>query len=369
MDEPTRQRFDEEMRAAGNPLAGSDPHSDDDGSSSDEETRAQQRLHAPALLQGMPAAEQVLGRQLLAETGNQAVEFQALLVRISRRPEARIPGYGLLERIQAVIRAAFTDDMRQVLFNQANEAVSCADRDALVFSQLEDLAEADRALSTGTDEKAAAELIALAVSQWRVERLREHVATQIGQWRHQGHVIDEVEIELYFRIALGTRLRLRNPPGEQAYPEYTEWVTPAMLDQAVERVLADQAQQLPGYMNEQPYWERFLDAAYPAQITALMGWRTEVGEYLEALASQGELPPDLTPQGRVHARQVLLASGRLAPDEVLSNTLRLNSDEYDIAYSALVQRVRNTRLALTRTLLRAHLKVHPEPQAGPSKRQ
>ncbi len=366
MDEPTRQRFDEEMRAAGNPLAGRDPHSDDETSSSDEETRAQQRLRAPALLQGMPAAEQACGRQLMADTSNQSLEFQALLVRISQRPEARIPGYGLLARIQAVIRAAFTDDMRQALFNQANEAVTCADRDALVFSQLEDLAEAGRALSRSADENAAAELIALAVSQWRVQRLREHVATQIGQWRHQGHVIDEVEIELYFRRALGTRLSLRNPPGEQAFPEYTEWVTPAMLELALERVLDDQAQLLPTYINEQPYWERYLDAAYPAQTSAILGWRNEVGEYLDALASNDQLPSELTAQGRYHAQQVLVASGRLAPDAELIRDLRLGSAEYRDAYAVLLQRVREARLALTQALLRMHAVQHSEPQAGPS---
>ncbi|MCY1249713.1 hypothetical protein D9M72_632730 [compost metagenome] len=91
-----------------------------------------------------------------------------------------------------------------------------------------------------------------------------------------------------------------------------------------------------------------------------------MGEYLDALASNDQLPSELTAQGRYHAQQVLVASGRLAPDAELIRDLRLGSAEYRDAYAVLLQRVREARLALTQALLRMHAVQHSEPQAGPS---
>ncbi|MNJ71995.1 hypothetical protein D3C77_686000 [compost metagenome] len=60
-------------------------------------------------------------------------------------------------------------------------------------------------------------------------------------------------------------------------------------------------------------------------------------------------------------RDILHLSGRLGLHEALPDMLSLNSSEYRAAYQALMKRVEQARMELTRTILR-------EPRPGPSSR-
>lgn len=168
----------------------------------------------------------------------------------------------------------------------ALEAVSCIDRDAVVFSQLENLLHADLALASVGDAAAEGELIDMAISHWRALRLREHVSANLPGWRRLGHQIDYSEIELHFRIALTTRLGLRDQPATQAFTGYTRWVTPAMLDEACEAVLRSQMSQLPDYLYGQAYWQRYLDFAASTQLEQVNRWRDRISEYLTPSATK-----------------------------------------------------------------------------------
>lgn len=365
LSETQRERFEAEMLAVGNDVYDDDAEYDSgsQGSSEDEgpQVRDQNALRdAPRLFEGMSSDDRAQAAQLLVPGESSIAEFFSLLLRVDVSAPARRPEANMRARIQALVRGAFTADLRQALHEQARQAISCVDRDAVVFSQMENLLHADQALAKADDAAAGGELIALATSHWRVHRLKEHVTANITTWRLAGHSIDYSEIELYFRIALATRLGLRDQPTSQVFTSYTSWVTQDMLDTAYSAVLAPQAELLPDYLNEQPYWQRFLDSAHADRIGAINQWRDRLGEYLDAVSGDDELPPQLSEMEREHLRQVLIGSGQLGRLDPLPQVLSLNSNQYRAAYESLARRVAQARLDLTHALL--------EPQPGPSSR-
>lgn len=364
---PMRERFEEDMTAVGNYLQDSDEssnsHSDSEGSSDVEPASVRHATalrDAPRLFEGMTDEDQARARQLLEDNGEWVVEFFALLLRQDQLYPKAQQKAAMRKRIQALIRGAFSQDLRRALYDLAREAVSCIDRDAVVFSQLENLLHADLALSSVDDAATEGELIDMAISHWRALRLREQVTASIPGWRRLGHTIDYSEIELYFRIALTQRLGLRDQPTEQAFTRYTGWVTQAMLDEACEAVLRSQLSQMPDYLYAQAYWQRYLDFAAAPQLVQVYRWRDRIAEYLDTV-SNDQLAPQLSEDEQARLRDILHQSGRLGLNEALPAVLSLNSSEYFAAYAALMKRVEQARMELTRTILR-------EPRPGPSSR-
>jgi hypothetical protein len=374
LPDTVRERFEEEMDCVGNRqvsfAVSDDEHSESDDampSDASEENESpdidtgRTLQQAPRLFEGMSSEDHAKALQLLVADDRAALEFFALLLKIDVSREAQRSEANIRGRIQALIRGAFDRDLRQALQEQARQAVSCVDRDALVFSQMENLLQAHHAMAKSSDATAAQELIAMATSHWRVHRLQEHVSRHIGGWQRAGHVIDYSEIELYFRIALATRLGLRDQPHTQVFTSYTHWVTADMLEAAYAAVVADQQALLPVYLDEQLYWQRYLDFAYAPRIEAINHWRNRLGEYLDAASTEEQLPPVLSELERTHLRQVLIDSGQLASLDDLPHTLRLNSDQYRQAYAALLRRVQRARRELTEAIL--------APRPGPSSRR
>lgn len=366
-----REAFEEDVIASGNHLEDSDESSEQlSGSDSDSDASNEVNLsaaqftaalqNAPGLFEGMSDDEQVQARQLLDDTGTSVREFFALLLRQDQLFPSGTQQAAMRLRLQALIRGAFSQSLRVELYEQARDAVSCVDRDAVVFSQMENLLEAYLALAKVDDSTAEDELVSMATSHWRALRLREHLSTQIRSWRQPGRRIDYSEIELYFRIALAKRLGLRNQPGEQVFTSYTLWVTQAMLDEACEAVLRSQAAQLPVYLYAQTYWQRHLDFLTTPHMTRINRWRARIGEYLDAVSS-GELPPALNPDEQDRLRDILHLSGQLGLHEPLPAVLQLDSGPYRAAYDALQQSVEQARMELTRSIVN-------EPRPGPSSR-
>lgn len=364
--QPLRQRFEDDMIARGNSLEDSDASSEADDSDASTDVEPASVRHAsalrdaPGLFEGMSEEDQACARQLLEESGSAVIEFFALLLRQDLLHPAPPRKAAMRTRIQALIRGAFNQSLRTQLYELAREAVSCIDRDALVFSQLENLLQADLALARVDDAAVEGELIDMAISHWRTLRLREHVSANIRNWRQLGHQIDYSEIELYFRIALTTRLGLRNQPNEQAFSGFTHWVTPTMLEDACTAVLQSQAAQLPDYLYAQAYWQRYLDTAAAPLLEQVERWKLRIGEYLDAVSNE-EQPPALSEDEQERLRDILHVSGRLGLHEPLPAQLQLNSNQYRAAYDALQKRVEQARRELTRTILR-------EPRPGPSSR-
>ncbi|WP_165392200.1 NEL-type E3 ubiquitin ligase domain-containing protein [Pseudomonas tructae] len=372
---PVRTRFLQERREAGIVIDWLDSTSDsDDHTSSDDSDEhvllpdANWQTDTAKLLTGMSATEQEQVSRLVNGTDPRRAEFFSLLLRIHYSRQARILGAAMLQRIQAVIRGALSTQLRDALYETAAEAVNCVDLDALVFSQLETLAEADRILQEHTDESATAALLDLGTSHWRAHRLDHYVTQNFETWQQQGHTVDDAEVELYFRIALAERLRLRNQPVVQVHTTSTRWITQAMLDDGEAAVLADQPNLLPAYLLDQPYWQRYLDYAYAPRVAVIYRWRDRIGEYLDAMGDTDVLPPTLNDTERQHLHRVLVDSGRLPPFFELPADLSFNDEQVRAAYGALLRLVNQAKLDLTRDILLSQAGQDNEPQPGPSRR-
>jgi hypothetical protein len=367
LPEAMRLRFEAEMEQVANYANESDASlasSLSESPSEDEAPRDRDNdtmRNAQALLEGMSDEDRALAAQLLDTEQASATEFFSLMLKIAKPGKDPLASAERRTRVQAMIRGAFDSGLRAVLYEESRRAISCEDRDAIVFSDMENLLEADKAQATVDEISAADELIALATSHWRIARLREYLTTQVKGWKDAGQRIDYSEIELYFRIALADRLALRDQPKEQKYVNLTKWVTPAMLDAACDAVRATQNERLPVYLNERRYWQLFLDNHQLPGIVAINRWRDRLGEYLDAAGSDGQLPPQLDASERERLRQLLIDSGRLLVNETLPVTLTLNSREYTNAYSALAAMVEAARLQLTKAMM--------EPRPGPSSRR
>ncbi|MBD8684601.1 NEL-type E3 ubiquitin ligase domain-containing protein [Pseudomonas sp. CFBP 13719] len=373
LPEPLRSRFEAEMRTVGNVYLEPEPSESMDSEWSPRSlisplspgesitARNEQTLRdAPRLFTGFPADQLQQANQLLDDTDPAAADFFRLLLRLDVSAQARLPGTNMRARIQVVIRGACNHrQLRAQLYEQAQDAVSCVDRDALIFSSMANLARVYALLEQTCDESAIPAVIAMARQDWREARVRDYVMLHIGRWGEQGHVIDDVEIVLYFCMALAERLDLSNPPLVQAFTSYTLWVTQSMLDAAGNYALERHDDAWIDYVNRQPYWQLFISTACNGQSQAIDRWQRHVAEALDASINEERQPPQLSESERQRLHEVLVNSGQLGPLAPLPERLRLSDTEqhgvssYNLAYAALLESVSQARLQLTRSILQA----------------
>jgi hypothetical protein len=360
--EEDRVRFRSELEAAGGDFLLAD-HSSASSAGSESSGSGSGGPLPPAalaaqLLVGLSPQDRQQADTLRADPA--AANFFAVLWRMHGRNRTR------LADIQAVLRAAFSDEVRRALFEVVDE-ITCVDRDALMFSQMQNLAEAARIMSGIPEDSTPHEMLGFAISQWRSARLQEYVAESTGAWRRQGFdVSDPVEVELYFRRHLAERLGLRHPPTEQAFSVYTRWVTPNMLEQAARSVIAEQQNLLELYLVRQAFWQRYLRFAHARQMSLIDTWRAQVGGYLDSLASEAELPGELPEFERLQLSRVLAQVRGVPVAEALPVGLRLNSVQYTRAYEVLATLVEQAMIELSTPLLSAYQQQSGEPRPGPS---
>ena len=360
--EQDRARFGSELEAAGGEFLLADHSSASSGGSESSGSSVGGHLApeviATQLYLGLSAQDREHAETLRANPA--AANFFAVLRRMHGRH--RTP----LSDIQAVLRAASSSDVRDALFAVVDE-ITCVDRDALMFSQMQNLAEAARIMSATPEDTTPDEMLGFAISQWRSARLQEYVAESTAAWRHQGFdVSDPVEVELYFRRHLTTRLGLRHAPTEQAFSVYTRWVTPGLPEQAAASVIADQQHLLERYLARQMFWQRYLRFAHAGQMSLIDTWRAQVGAYLDSLASEEELPGELPAFEQLQLSRVLAQVRGVPVAEALSVGLRLTSAQYTRAYEELASLVEQALIELTSPLLSAYQQHSSEPRPGPS---
>ncbi|WP_095162897.1 dermonecrotic toxin domain-containing protein [Pseudomonas sp. Irchel 3F5] len=253
--------------------------------------------------------------------------FQLHGSRPLRRLLARLLNNRQITEAQAVrmieAAAAEPEGVGEQLFSQADNAETCEDRDIVVFSDMQGLQEAHQALgqlAQAQGDEASRQLLALGISRWRLQRLRTYVAAQIRGWHADQdfrEFIDDVEVELYFRIHLADRLRLRNQPTAMEYDQTVSWVTNAMLAEAARVIREDQTGLLPEWMTNEVYWQAYLKRVYKARFAALSFQLAALFdpaiEFMDELKRLRGSQPDLTMalpavEGET-ARQLALAFG------------------------------------------------------------
>ncbi|MFJ2547607.1 dermonecrotic toxin domain-containing protein [Pseudomonas sp. NPDC087612] len=321
------------------------------------------------LLEGLSTQERSLAQELIDADSNGSRAFFALMNTILSRTPAD-EREEVTRQAHSIILRMFDETRREEFYRVALD-LGCIDSAVQRFSDLLGLAEADRVVAT-TSGDARPALIELGLSLWRVRSLRESVARRYRDWWAQrpnpDGQPDYAEIELYIRIALTARLRLRHQPRRQANAGMVTWMTRSMADEVETDVLTTQAQDFPVALSDQPFWQEHLVAQECAP------WSYEVESALQELAVGEGLPRTLGESARTRLEQLLTQARKVIAERdevpVSSGPLVLDNEDHRLqAFNLMPALIQLSRVEYTRQVVSEYFAQGvptQSPQPGPS---
>ncbi|UVJ45862.1 hypothetical protein NVV94_10120 [Pseudomonas sp. LS1212] len=166
--------------------------------------------------------------------------------------------------------AADSQGLRERLFALARGEETCADRAALLFSQLEvELRVYQLDLQDLPIERKRVPMAALARQLFRLDEVDIAARKFINRWRRAApdQEIDEIEVLLAFRVRLAARLGLPDQPTEALYLDLADQVTDQVLTETAEMIEhKEQTLALKQWMVAQDFWVEFLKSGYPLEF-------------------------------------------------------------------------------------------------------
>lgn len=230
-----------------------------------------QRLQRTALwerLSALPNSEGFFA--LLGELGNSA-DYQ----RARETLQAQV--WQMLETLDA------NAQIREDLFERANEPRTCADCVADRFSQLRIqvmVFEAQRAQGPQRER----ELLALGRRLFRLDRLEQFARADIAERVRAGRGVDEIEVSLAYRIRLTQQLELPGQPANMLFEQIAQ-VSEAQLQNALATVrAAENSPELARNLSQRDFWRRYVEERYTATFNAIRAEFAERGSQLDELA-------------------------------------------------------------------------------------
>ncbi|WP_166363063.1 NEL-type E3 ubiquitin ligase domain-containing protein [Pseudomonas akapageensis] len=258
--------------------------------------------------------------------------------------------------------AADSHDLRERLYALARGEETCADRAALVFSQLEvERRVYDLRLEALPIEEHNERMANLARQLFRLDEVDIAARRIINQWRRaaSGDNVDDIEVLLAFRIGLARSLELPDQPANALYLDLAEQVTPAMLDETAQLIRSrEQTTALPQWGVQQDFWIEFLKSRYAADFEkAAQPWHLGL-EYLDAcLETANVLPANVSQEGL----GVVAESLEMPLDSLYANgavqKVAINDDQYLRAIHALNHSQQRSERELIGRLTEQVLKV------------
>ncbi|QVM94550.1 hypothetical protein JYG36_15605 [Pseudomonas sp. SORT22] len=318
------------------------------------------------LFDGLSEQDRSLAQQLVDSNSNGSRAFFALMNTILSRTPADERDE-VTRQAHSIILRMFDEARREEFYRVALD-LGCIDSAVQRFSDLLGLAEADR-VAANTSGNARPELIDLGLSLWRLRSLRASVARRyLDWWGQRGGQPDYAEIELYIRIALTARLRLRHQPRRQVNASMVTWMSSSMVDEVETDVLTTQAQDFPVALSDQPFWQEHLVAQECAP------WSYEVESALQELAVGEGLPRTLGESARTRLEQLLTQARKVIAerDEVPVNSgpLVLDNEDHRLqAFNLMPAMIQLSRVEYTRQVVSEYFAQGvptQSPQPGPS---
>ncbi|MFJ4348538.1 NEL-type E3 ubiquitin ligase domain-containing protein [Pseudomonas sp. NPDC089401] len=226
-----------------------------------------------------------------------------LLGDLAQTRDFRLVPEHLTEQVWALLRAIDEDSaLRLRVFEQAAMAVTCVDSVAGRFSDLQLLMLTHQASHGGAGPERRDALLGLGRRLFRLDEVRRHALADVAQRLARlpppgaaGYVraralIDEIEIDLYYRVRLAEALELPVQPRHMQF-EAVANVTPAQLQQALQSVrAAEGTQALAENLSQRECWLNYLRAEHPQAFTAIeedfAARGSELDEQAQALPSE-----------------------------------------------------------------------------------
>jgi hypothetical protein len=248
--------------------------------------------HAARWLVGTPKAEiaelQTLWDKLAAEPGSE--DLFSVLGDLRGSKEFKNAYAHLKARVWMLLRAAAGDSaLRDELFELAGHPETCADGILVVFGTFEMRVLLHEAMLLSEQVGVERSLMDLARGLFRLESVDRISKRVIKERREKKIAVDEVEVELAYRIELADALQL---PGQPRYMNYarTAKVTDEDIQAAKDEVLeAETPAVLKRALAERDFWQNFLKRQYPERFDAV---RAPYFARIEALHKDGEVMQD-----------------------------------------------------------------------------
>ncbi|WP_224771034.1 NEL-type E3 ubiquitin ligase domain-containing protein [Pseudomonas sp. FEN] len=267
-----------------------------------------------------------LWHDLRREAGSE--EFFALLGRLGGSADYLKIRADLTRRVWEVLGEAAEDTtLRGELFDLAADPMTCVDSAARNFSHLEVRMLLARARNLATRTNEPTELLKLARGLFRLERIddiaRAHVkALQDSPEVSSSSAVDEVEVNLAYRVGLGRSLYLPGQPKEMFFRSIAN-VTEKQILEARTRVReAEDTPAMRSFIASRDFWIDYLKKKYPRNFARFNKPFHEQEEQL--LTNSPEMLSD-----RYARRLSVLMENRIAEEQTFLETLTQNElDEH-----------------------------------------
>ncbi|WP_433884509.1 NEL-type E3 ubiquitin ligase domain-containing protein [Pseudomonas vranovensis] len=186
--------------------------------------------------------------------------------------------------------ASKAPELRESLFELAASPITCGDSVTLNFATLEIRASVYIASHLATDQPLAQRLLSLGRRLFRQEQLDLLVAEQAQAPTNAAAVVDVVELNLAYRIALGEALDLPSKPQSMLFPALAP-LDEGEIASARQRIEGlEQTQALQRFIASRDFWLDYLKEHHKAQFDTLdLPYRNQLEAIMD---SQGELRDD-----------------------------------------------------------------------------
>lgn len=217
-------------------------------------------------------------------------DFFGLLGRLQSTSDYQQRPAALAQRVFSMLEATRAhDDLRQALFEQAAQTLTCQDSVTLSFSNLELRMLVWKACAeAGTGGEQAA-LLHLGKQLWRLEQVERIALEDIQVRRATGRQVDQIEVVLAYRIGLREVLDLPAQPSDMTFADIAN-IDSEQLDLAQAQVLAaENIEDLAAALVDREFWQVWLERVQAERLAALdEPYQERMASLMEA-GDEGEL--------------------------------------------------------------------------------
>lgn len=228
-----------------------------------------------------------------------AAGFIETLQRLLDTREFQMQPRALAGRVMSMLESLQTDaSLREALFSHAQDELTCHDSAILRFSNLEVRVLVARARQDTPPDRQGDALLRLGLRLWRLDQVDYRLLQDTQIWEAQGTMLEPLEVNLGYRLALREALDLPIEPMEMEYLSQAN-LSAERVARIRDWVLAKEQREqdaLADWMISQSFWreyltqtfaERFetLNAPFHERVASLLAWREDL------LASAPRQPP------------------------------------------------------------------------------
>ncbi|MBH3428125.1 NEL-type E3 ubiquitin ligase domain-containing protein [Pseudomonas alkylphenolica] len=226
-------------------------------------------------------------------------DFFQLLGRLLDTADFRRRSEALADRVFTLLQWMREHaSLREEIFSQVTQQLTCQDSVALCFSNLElrMLVWRARLDAVAGDQQGA--LLHLGRQLWRLDQVDRIALEDIQARRAAGSNPDEIEVGLAYRVALRDALDLPAQPGDMLFAEVAG-VDEARIERARNQVLnTETTEQLAASLVQREFWQEHLQRTEQARLEVV---DAPFHERLNALLEEAESVPEVEYLVRVNA--------------------------------------------------------------------